>query len=120
MAVETEYLLQNLQNWGCDIDGAMERFLEEKELYRNCLETVVEDKAFGELKEALEEGNVKDAFEASHTLKGVLANLGLTPMYETCVKIVEPLRKGESAGVYSFYEELIQKNCFLKKLLELE
>ena len=120
MAIETDTLLQKLINWGCDIEGVMDRFLGEKELYRSCLETVVNDASFEELKNALEEQNVKTGFEAAHTLKGVLANMGLTPMYEVTVKIVEPLRAGVATGLYPFYEDLIEKNSYLRKLLELE
>lgn len=92
---QTELFIEKLENWGCDVDGAMDRFLGETELYHDCLQAVTADGALTELKTALEAGNVKNAFEAAHTLKGVLANLGVTPMYEIVVKLVEPLRSGE-------------------------
>lgn len=117
---EIEYLLQSLRTWGCDIDGALDRFLGEKELYQSCLCALINDTTFVELGRALQEKNVQSAFEAAHTLKGVLANLGLTPMFEVVVKLVEPLRAGEVTGLYGFYQELVQMKENLKELMELE
>jgi HPt (histidine-containing phosphotransfer) domain-containing protein len=110
-------LLRDLDDWGCDIDGAMERFLGETDLYENCLETVAEDNAFIALGEALKDGNATEAFEQAHTLKGVLANLGLTPMYDIVVQLVEPLRVGYVENLSGIYEELLSANENLKELL---
>ena len=40
----------------------------------------------------LKEGNLDEAFEAAHALKGALGNLSLTPIYEKIVEITELLR----------------------------
>lgn len=106
-------LLEELKNWGCDIDGALERFVGDEELYRTCLYTVLDDKAFRRLGEALSAGQIKEAFDCAHTLKGVLANMGLTPMYDITVRIVEPLRAGDTEGLLLLYEELLQAKSVL-------
>ena len=31
-------LLEELKSWGCDVDGAMERFIDDEGLYRTCLD----------------------------------------------------------------------------------
>ena len=41
--------------------------------------------------------NYKEAFEAAHSLKGVLGNLSLTPLYDKVCEITELLRAGEDA-----------------------
>lgn len=111
-------LLEELRNWGCDIDGALERFIGDEELYITCLYTVLADKAFGGLGEALGAGQVREAFEYAHTLKGVLANMGLTPMYDITVRIVEPLRVGEDTeGLLALYEELLQAKSVLEAMV---
>lgn len=112
-----EAIVAELRNWGCDVDGALERFLGDEELYVTCLQTVVVDPAFGELEAALQEGRIQDAFEHSHTLKGVLANMGLTPMYCINIKIVEPLRAGCADGLLTVYQELIESNNKLKSII---
>lgn len=113
-----DHLLQELREWGCDIDGAMDRFMGDKELYFTCLHTVVKDKAFAGLGESLKEERISDAFDFAHTLKGVLANMGLTPMFDIVVKIVEPLREGNSDKLLPFYEELISSNEHLKQMIK--
>ena len=34
-----EELFDSLKNWGCDVDGALARFIGDRELYRSCLHT---------------------------------------------------------------------------------
>ena len=81
-------VLEGLNAWGCDLEGALERFLGDEKLYQSCLPMVVEDESFDGLKEALAADERKKAFDCAHTLKGVFANMGITPMFETVVKIV--------------------------------
>ena len=112
-----EMIFQRLKDWGCDIEGALERFLDDKELYVTCLQTVIEDGNFKKLGDALAEGRISDAFDYAHTLKGVFSNLGLTPMYIIVESIVEPLRSGTSSDLKQPYEELLASNEHLKKII---
>ena len=111
-------LIEGLRDWQCDVDGAMERFLDDEGLYTSCLQAVLEDKAFAGLGEALEAHEVEQAFDYAHTLKGVLANMGLTPMFDIAVRIVEPLRGGSDEGLMPVYEELLRARGHLAELLE--
>ena len=110
-------LLEALENWGCDIKGAMERFLDDEELYVTCLETVIMDEAFEKLGVALEQKQIQEAFDYAHTLKGVFANLGLKPMYLSVERLVEPLRAGKCENLETAYKELLEANDYLKQLL---
>ena len=110
-------LLEALENWGCDIKGAMERFLDDEELYVTCLETVIMDEAFEKLGVALEQKQIQEAFDYAHTLKGVFANLGLKPMYLSVERLVEPLRAGNVDNLESAYKELLEAIEYLKQLL---
>lgn len=101
--------IEALRDWGCDIDGAMERMLDDEQFYLECLREIPGDPNFASLTKALSEGNAKDAFNSSHTLKGVLINLGLTPMYDKTVEIVEPLRAGR-------IKEVMRKNAELERM----
>lgn len=113
-----EPLMEELRTWGCDVEGAMERFLEDEELYYSCLKMVSEDAALEKLAEQLKAGEAEAAFDSAHTLKGVIANVGLTPMFDIIVRLVEPLRAGQIENLLPVYEELMQANDYLKKLLE--
>lgn len=110
-------LLDKLRNWGCDVDGALERFVGDEDLYKMCLNTVLEDKAFAGLGETLRASQTKEAFDHAHTLKGVLANMGLTPMFDITVRIVEPLRTGDTDGLLSIYEELLESKELLARMV---
>ena len=109
----------NLKKWGCDVDGAMERFLEDEELYLSCLEMVLLDSNFEKLEIALKEEKIEAAFDAAHTLKGVFANLGLTPMLCLAEQMVEPLRRGVSENLWEQYEALLSTREQLKGILEI-
>ena len=91
--------LECLRDWGCDVDGALERMLGDEELYLECLSMLLEDEGFDALGAALEQGDAAAAFDCAHALKGVLANLGLTPLLDQVEKIVEPLRAGLIDGL---------------------
>ena len=79
---------------------------------------VVEDESFDGLKEALAADERKKAFDCAHTLKGVFANMGITPMFETVVKIVEPLRAGKNDGLMLVYEELLDEREHLRSIIQ--
>lgn len=112
-----EMIFQALEEWGCDVEGALDRFLDDKELYVTCLQTVISDGNFAKLGAALDEQNVSQAFDYAHTLKGVFANLGLSPMFAIVETIVEPLRVGCSSNLEEPYENLLASNEKLKDIL---
>ena len=109
--------LMELAEWGCDIRGALNRLLNSKDLYFRLLPSVLTESSFDALGAALEEKDVRGAFESAHTLKGVLGNLGLTPMYGEACKAVELLRAGTLEGVDPLYETLGRQRSFLGDIL---
>ncbi len=106
-------LFVKLKEAECDVEGALARFLDDEDLYEQFFCELLNDEAFGKLGLALEENRIRDAFEYAHTLKGVIGNMGLTPLFETVCEIVEPLRIGSTDGVLvKYYELLKQKEYF--------
>lgn len=112
-----EELFNELTLAGCDIDGTMERFLNDTELFCECLKQTLDDPAFEVLGDALRSGNVKDAFESSHTLKGIIANMGMVPMLDTIVKIVDPLRSEHIEGLMPLYDTLMEQRSKFKNII---
>ena len=110
--------LQKLEQWGCDVKGTMPRFLEDEAFLMECVEEVAGDPAFETLGEALRQGDLNQAFDAAHMLKGIIANTGLTPLQKIIVEIVEPLRRGESEGLEQSYAQLMEKRNQLLELLK--
>jgi len=113
-----EDLIDRIKAAGCDVDGSMDRFLDDKNFYITCFKEVLKDPAFEQLGQAISAKQVKEAFDAAHTLKGIILNLGITPLYEIIVNIVEPLRAGSFENTDVYYQKLLDKRDSLKKLFE--
>lgn len=110
-------LIEEIRAYGADVDGALERFLDDEDLYEKCLLTFVDDESFAGLKEALDGKDYEQAFNCAHTLKGVAANLGLTPLYEAIVGIVEPLRGKDYSNLDSQYAVVAEAYEVFKNLM---
>lgn len=109
--------IEVLGKWGCDIKDAME-LMEDEDFYIECAEAIIKDPAFEKLKKYLEEKNYEEAFEYAHQLKGVLANVRLTPMYKKTDEIVKELRAGNCENLIPKVEELLKMKEYLEKILK--
>ena len=109
--------LDKLKNYGCDIDGALVRTLGDGGFLLSCIKATLEEPEFKKLGDALKKQDVVEAFEYAHALKGVVANVGLTPLYDRLVRIVEPLRLGKAQGLEIEYDALIKEKGKIEKLL---
>ena len=84
--------VEKLRAWGANVDEAMERCLHNEAFYMRLVDKALQDPLFGRLKEAVGSGELDKAFEAAHALKGVMANLALTPILDPVREITELLR----------------------------
>lgn len=97
-----------LENYGVDYKNVEDRFMKNKSLYLRCFDMLLEDTNMENLKNALENGDIQMAFEAAHTLKGVIGNMGFIPLYEKICSIVEPLRREDKNIDYMpLYDEIV-------------
>lgn len=96
-----------LQEMGCEMEETMERFMDDQEFYVECFQKFVEDKELEGLGVTIESGNIEESFAKAHTLKGTLGNLGLAPIYDHMVVIVEFLRKGDIQQASERYQRLM-------------
>lgn len=108
--------IKKLREWGCDINGAFERFLNDQELYNECLLMFVDDDNIKELEKHINDENQQVPFILVHTLKGVSGNLGITPLYKSLVVLCESLRNNKYDKNSDEYNK-VDKN--LKKFLEI-
>ena len=113
-----DQIIERLISLGCDVPGALPRFVGRRDFYCRMLTLVPNDENFEKLGAFLIAGDVKASFEAAHTLKGVLANMGLTPMYREVCAIVEPLRAGKTGGTQEHYDALMRQRELLVQLME--
>ena len=79
---------------GVNLDETMERFMQSEEMYIRFLKRFPADKNFDKYMKAVDESDVTAAFEATHALKGVTANLGLGKVLKEIRPLVEVYRAG--------------------------
>lgn len=98
----TQEQLNVLKSNGIDVDGTLSRFMGRVEMFEKFIFRFLEDKNYSVLCDEIENANVKEAFVAAHTLKGVCANIGLNPLNLAASEITELLRaeKLEEAKEY--------------------
>ncbi|WP_051533621.1 Hpt domain-containing protein [Anaerovibrio sp. RM50] len=111
-------LTDTLKSMGCGIDEAMARFLNNEAFYEKCFKKFLDDTVFEGLGAALSTNSVEDGFSMAHNLKGVSANLGITPMYEIVAALTEELRAGNMpADAMDRYNEILKMRDDLKRLV---
>ncbi len=106
---------------GGELEKALTRFGKNEEMLKHFLRLFVKDGSFAELQSALLADKTEDAFRASHTLKGICANLGFDGLYAKASEMTELLRHGELAqakplfpGLAQAYRNVIEKTeCLL-------
>ena len=84
---------------GANYEDVLKRLYNEGMICRFTL-MFLNDDSYPKLEQALKEGNVKEAFRAAHTLKGVCQNLGFTNLYQPTYESFrseERARAGKSA-----------------------
>jgi len=110
--------IDKLKAFGADTEDALERCMGNETLYLKLIGKCLEDPSFEALDSAVSCGDLAGAFELAHSLKGVLGNLSLTPLYAPVSEMTEILRKGESAGLKSLMSELIAQRDELLRLFD--
>lgn len=76
---------------GGNYEEILGRFQTEERIAK-FIKLFLKDDSFRNLSKALEEQNLKEAFRAAHTLKGVCANLSFTRLYRSSHSLTELLR----------------------------
>ena len=107
-----------LKEFGANTEEGMGRCFGNEEFYLKLVKTVPGEPNFGQLEAAIESGDLKKAFEHAHALKGVLANLSLTPISEPASEITEHLRAEEMIDYKPLLDEIIAKRDELKAICE--
>lgn len=97
-------IFQKLQALGADVDGALERLCDDKDLYIELLGELLEDFQTYEVKSFLDAGDYETATLNAHSLKGVTGNLGLTSLYEQYKKINDFLKMGDAEAAEAVLE----------------
>jgi len=93
-------MMELAENIGLDVEDFSEIF----EIY---LETT--SSYLGELKTALQEGDMQAVHEKAHSIKGASGNLGLNELYELAIDIDDQVRGDSTDGLESLVEKFTKK-----------
>ena len=101
--------INDLQEFGANVQDGLERCLNDEGFYLEMVGMALDEEGFKRLSDAIEAGDKDAAFEAAHALKGVLANVALTPLFDIASEITELLRARQDADYPALLEQLLQK-----------
>ena len=89
--------IENLKEFGADTVSGLQRCMGNEALYLRLAGSVAKEPGFDKLKEAI---------DAAHSLKGVLGNLSITPLYNKAAEISDALKAGEDRDYAALVGEL--------------
>lgn len=114
-------LIDQLTKYGADIEGIQTRFAGDEELYAKCFELLLSDTNFQTLGDNIAEADYHAAFKSAHALKGVIGNMGLTPLYNMVSDFVEDLRSeaaGDADAVSAAYLSIMKEYDLLQNMAQ--
>lgn len=109
--------LDSLREYGADVDEGLARCVNSEALYLKLAAKVPGDANFDKLKSAVEAGDLDAGFEAAHTIKGVAANLSLTPILDPVAEITELLRTRSDAEYAPIVARILDARDRLEALI---
>lgn len=83
---------QQLEEGGADVETTLKRFMGNDAIYQKFLGKFPADPNYANLGTNIEAGAYEEAYKCAHALKGVVGNLGLTPIFNKVSDLVEELR----------------------------
>ena len=101
--------LEKLRAVGANVNEGLQRCVGNETFYLKLVEKAIRDPAFDNLREAVEKGDLERGFEIAHALKGVTANLALTPLCVPIGEITELFRHRKETDYRPLIETIIAK-----------
>ena len=112
------FSIQKVRAWGANIDEAMPRCLNNETFYLTLVGKALQDSSFEKLRDAVQAGDLDTAFDAAHSLKGMMLNLSLTPLSIPVEKMTELLRARTDTDYAPLLAEIAAQRESLQKLAE--
>lgn len=98
---------EKLSELGVNTKEGLERCLNNEDFYFRLITKAINDDSFIKLKKELENKNYDEAFKIAHSLKGVLGNLSITPMYKIVYELTELLRVKKDIDYKEYIDKLL-------------
>ena len=110
--------IEALNELGVNTKEGLTRCMNNEKFYFKMLKMGLASDQFEKLGTELKNGNLSEAFEAAHALKGVLGNLALTPIYTPLAEMTELLRAGKDSDYIKMYEPILETRNKLLALMQ--
>ena len=106
-----------LKAYGADTEDGLKRCMGNEAFYFMLIGKAIDDKSFKTLEDALANNDLDTAFEAAHSLKGVLGNLALTPICTPVYEMTELLRDRSDVDYQPYMDAIREKKSQLEALI---
>ena len=84
--------IESLSQYGATVDEGLQRCVNNEQLYLTLVNRFLDQNTFPDLKAAIQANDLEKAFHIAHSLKGVIGNLSLSPLYDVIYQMTELLR----------------------------
>ena len=84
--------IEKLKEYGADVNEGLNRCMNNESFYLMLIGKALNDNRLEQLEEQLNSKDLDGAFESAHALKGMYANLSLTPLSKPIIEMTELLR----------------------------
>ena len=101
--------IEKLRAFGANVEEGLQRCVNNETFYLKLVEKAIRDPAFDNLREVAEKVDFDRGFEIAHALKGVIANLALTPLLVPISEITELFRHRTETDYRPFVAAIIAK-----------
>lgn len=98
--------IEKLQEYGVNTKEGLARCMNMEKFYFKMLGMGLKNDSFDKLEKYLAEGNLEEAFETAHALKGVVGNLAITPIFIPLSDITESLRAKKDLDYVALYKPI--------------
>ena len=109
--------IDKLRAFGANVEEGLQRCVNNETLYLKLVDKAICDPSFDKLREIYETGDLEKGFATAHALKGVTANLALTPLYSQISDITELLRSRTETDYRPYVESILAKRDELVSLI---
>lgn len=99
-------ILGTLDKLGAETTDALERFLDDEEMYLKYVREFPEEPSMGALVAAVEKEDYVQAEKSVHALKGIVNNLGFLPLADAAVDMLSELRDDNLEDALEAYDDV--------------
>ena len=98
--------MERLAELGIDPAEGLKRCMNKEEFFFKMIKMSLSNAYFDSLGQLIEAGDLAEAFEQAHALKGVLGNIAIAPLYEPMAEMTELLRAKKDADYTALYRPI--------------